>query len=1021
MHAALEVQDPAHPEQSTRTLTEAPSTRWGAPPGEAWLWLAGLLLVISLSVADGVLTNAVAYERDTSVFYFPLMSWLGQQLRSGTLPLWTPQFFGGYPIFADGEIGLAYPPVLLALLTLPPERAFITLRLLHLALAACGMFFLARTWRLPYQSAVLAGIVFSLGNFLQAQIHHENIVRTASWLPLILACVEKGLRAAVWRSRLRWTALGAICLGLAGLSLHSQVLAIELLILTGYGAFRWGIGPLGELFPDVLASGAAGSSNGRLGVVFTVVSRRRWLTRLLGVASVCLPVVVCGLGLAAVQLVPLVELASFSARGNGIPYDQAAAYSVTPYGLLQLVFPYFFRGPGSLQWGLWTHWESYVYIGLVPLVLAVVALVCARRREVVGWAVFGTVGLVLSLGQYSPINVHYLLWLLPGLSGLRAPGRFTFVVMLAGAMLAAYGLAWLMTGADDSLSRLRVRRVVRSLVWTTLALTLLLGVLHVALLIWPLPARSVIDAIYLSLPRDTYPLSNDDVFNGLAWSTNLHNPRVLVGLAGLAAIAAAIWLWQVSPWRRWRAWRGWPNVFLALAAIDLLTFGWAIHPRESLATISAEPAAVRQVEQLPAADGAPNRVLASPVLNQVAADRLAPFGTVQEANGYSSLQFIWHRDYLGRVLYADDALLDLWDVRYILDPARFGKLSSFGGVQYLPQQALLHAPAGGALAQQSFTLTGQSPIVEMRLVTALVDAVQVPQGAPVAELELRDGSNSVIATAELQAGRDSMDWAWDVPSVRAAVQHQHVQVAGTTIEDGGPPPRTRSLSFSDFMLDPAISASTLTIRAVAPAGEFVLYGAGLVGSDGSITQLFGKTDTKYRQVYADDEMRVLENTAAFPRAFVVPTARVAPSLGSALSQMIHQPFQPDQEVILADDTTTQATGLATDRGGHGTARIAAYAPDDVRVHTSADADAWLVLSDTYYPGWTATVDGQPAAVLRGDVLFRVVPVPGGEHDVELQFEPSTVRIGLAISLACLVCVLAALGLAGRPARRRRTT
>jgi hypothetical protein len=117
--------------------------------------------------------------------------------------------------------------------------------------------------------------------------------------------------------------------------------------------------------------------------------------------------------------------------------------------------------------------------------------------------------------------------------------------------------------------------------------------------------------------------------------------------------------------------------------------------------------------------------------------------------------------------------------------------------------------------------------------------------------------------------------------------------------------------------------------------------------------------------------------------------------------MIHQPFHPDQEVILADDTTTLSTDLSGERGGHGTAQIAAYGPDDVRVHTSADGDAWLVLSDTYYPGWTATVDGQPASVMRGDVLFRVVPVPAGEHDVELRFEPAnapTARASLRLAL-----------------------
>src|SRR5919199_1748370 len=91
---------------------------------------AVLIVGVTLSVADGLLSNVVAYERDTTVFYFPLLRWVSEQLRQGEFPLWTPQVFGGYPIFADGEIGLAYPPSLLAMPVLPPERAFIALRLL---------------------------------------------------------------------------------------------------------------------------------------------------------------------------------------------------------------------------------------------------------------------------------------------------------------------------------------------------------------------------------------------------------------------------------------------------------------------------------------------------------------------------------------------------------------------------------------------------------------------------------------------------------------------------------------------------------------------------------------------------------------------------------------------------------------------------------------------------------------------------------------------------------------------------
>jgi hypothetical protein len=162
---------------------------------------------------------------------------------------------------------------------------------------------------------------------------------------------------------------------------------------------------------------------------------------------------------------------------------------------------------------------------------------------------------------------------------------------------------------------------------------------------------------------------------------------------------------------------------------------------------------------------------------------------------------------------------------------------------------------------------------------------------------------------------------------------------------------------------------------------------------------------------------VLENTAAQPRAFVVPSARVAQSLGTALSEMVHRPFAPTREVVLSADPGA----WGTDRGGQGTARVTSYGPNEVTVHSSTTGPAWLVLSDTYYPGWRATIDGQPAPVLRGDVLFRVVPVPGGEHDVHFRFAPMSIEVGAAISLASLACLLVAFGLAAKWRRAPSST
>jgi len=65
-----------------------------------------------------------------------------------------------------------------------------------------------------------------------------------------------------------------------------------------------------------------------------------------------------------------------------------------------------------------------------------------------------------------------------------------------------------------------------------------------------------------------------------------------------------------------------------------------------------------------------------------------------------------------------------------------------------------------------------------------------------------------------------------------------------------------------------------------------------------------------------------------------------------------------------------------------------------------------VLSDVYYPGWTATIDGQPTTLYPANFAFRAVLVPPGEHHVAFTFEPIMWRVGLAISaltLGGLVC------------------
>ncbi|MGB9872691.1 MAG: YfhO family protein, partial [Anaerolineae bacterium] len=82
-----------------------------------------------------------------------------------------------------------------------------------------------------------------------------------------------------------------------------------------------------------------------------------------------------------------------------------------------------------------------------------------------------------------------------------------------------------------------------------------------------------------------------------------------------------------------------------------------------------------------------------------------------------------------------------------------------------------------------------------------------------------------------------------------------------------------------------------------------------------------------------------------------------------------------------------------------------YGPNDVVLFVETDAPALLVLSDTYYSGWRATLDGEITSIYQTNAAFRGVIVPPGRHRVEMHFRPRSLIVGLGMAgaggLGCL--------------------
>lgn len=140
---------------------------------------------------------------------------------------------------------------------------------------------------------------------------------------------------------------------------------------------------------------------------------------------------------------------------------------------------------------------------------------------------------------------------------------------------------------------------------------------------------------------------------------------------------------------------------------------------------------------------------------------------------------------------------------------------------------------------------------------------------------------------------------------------------------------------------------------------------------------------------------VYENTAALPRAYLVPEVVHAPGEGEALAVMTEQPFDPRQIAVVSG----AAAPSLSEGELSGDAEIVTYEPDRVVVRADPSREALLVLADNYYQGWVARVDGAEVPILRVNHTMRGVVVPAGEHEVIFTYEPADLYLGFYIFLA----------------------
>jgi hypothetical protein len=155
----------------------------------------------------------------------------------------------------------------------------------------------------------------------------------------------------------------------------------------------------------------------------------------------------------------------------------------------------------------------------------------------------------------------------------------------------------------------------------------------------------------------------------------------------------------------------------------------------------------------------------------------------------------------------------------------------------------------------------------------------------------------------------------------------------------------------------------------------------------------------------EGEILIYELEPRVPRAYFIANAEVLPR-EALLTGLAASDFDPTAEVLLSAAETPPTRGDPGAPAGIVPAEVVQSGRNSVDVRLEAPSAGWLVLGDVNYPGWSATVNGEPARVYSAYLVLRTVQVQAGENEVHFEYRPTTFGYSVPVSMAALGLITA---------------
>jgi hypothetical protein len=934
-----------------------------------------IVAVFAVCFGPTLLSGKAILLVDSLCYSYPLRSVAWQQIRQGSLPLWTSLIFSGYPLLSMGQLSLGYP-LTWGYLFLPGAWAEQVYVLSPFLCAPAFLYAYIRQLGLSRIAALLAGLGFAYSGLNTNVLGHNGWTPNAvMWLPLLLICIE--------RARTRPLATCVLWGGLA----------YAMSVLNGYGQGFLYVGIIAVAYAFFLCLATPRAHTAHDGERSGWIAAARWRPLL---AAVC--AVIAGAGVAAFQVLESMRAVRLSIR-SALSFELFNSGFFTPQtSFKSLLFPAYYE------------LEVTSYMPLLAIVLATAAgIVAIRRRDarVFFWLATALIAWALMLGEYTPLS--RLLYHVPLVNLFRRPARHVFEWAFAVAVLSAYG--WDALSAWGARQPVRSPRLTLAMSLTTLVLAALVGAVWWAQL-------------------DAAPFPNHALNQGVVQTS-----YAVWKITFTILTCVSIWAGWRSGKDRWRAGTLVGAVLLTcfMEPFILLSAWWLpwARPADQFAVPSVavrflqnyDPAQYRAYQRV---DLFADQFAERP---RVDAPNLSMLHGIHNVAGYEPLILERYSRALGNVamdgfnprpgfpsdlsIFGNNShVLDLLNTKFFVSFSDFSAAPitrlEREGISFSGVERAQHIEAGRKVLMAGRSAQGDT----LAIVSSMANSSSVADGEVVAKLRVLTSDGQTLER-ELRAGTDTADWAYEQPDMQRSVLHRRVPVF-----DSWPGDVLGTFTAHRYRarlpLGKRAAVAQVEIENVTYDVTLTLWKATVFDSETRRSTTLAHAGTRlpvelspdqWQTVYDADDILILRNERALPRAWLVAEAEAVDG-EEALRRIrgeSEREFDPRRTALLEvapHELPALPGGLV---GSNATAQVS-YRPNGVLVDTYADTAALLVFSETNYPGWTATVDGIAQPIYATDYLLRSVPVPSGTHRVEMKYAAPAARNGAWISLSTLLLI-----------------